>query len=83
MKGNHVHAHRAWELIRDRGELTTNEFRHLEHCRTCNDWLGTFVNQASKSGFHISFEIPPYEFPSRGQAAMEPFFRLERQVMDS
>jgi hypothetical protein len=65
----HVHPHRGWELIRDGGSLTEYEFDHLEHCQQCNDWLATFVNLARKTGFHISFEIPPYKLPPQLKAA--------------
>jgi hypothetical protein len=69
MRENHLHPHRAWVLIRDRGELTANEVDHLESCRGCNDWLITFVSQARKSGFHISFEIPLYQLLQPTKAA--------------
>jgi hypothetical protein len=65
----HLNPHRAWALIRDRGELTADEASHLEYCRSCHDWLATFVDQARKSGFPISFEIPEYQLPERKKAA--------------
>jgi hypothetical protein len=69
MIDNHLPPHRGWTLIRDSGALTPQEITHLEHCHQCHDWLVGFVNLARKTGFHISFEIPPYEIPKRREAA--------------
>jgi hypothetical protein len=68
-KDVHITSDRGWTLIRDRGELTPPEMAHLEHCKTCNEWLTTFVNLARKSGFVISFEIPDYTAPRLDNAA--------------
>jgi hypothetical protein len=60
MMEKHIHPHRGWALIRDGGVLTREEFKHLEYCHACHDWLVTFVTLARKAGFHITFEVPQY-----------------------
>jgi hypothetical protein len=58
MPGEHLHPHRGWALIRDRGKLSPEETAHLRTCSSCNDWLTKFADLARKAGFTISFEIP-------------------------
>jgi len=69
MTETHLDPHRAWILIRDGGTFTTVETNHLEHCRSCHDWIVTFVNQARKVGFSIKFEIPDFECGDQAVAA--------------
>jgi predicted anti-sigma-YlaC factor YlaD len=54
----HLSPERGWALIRDRGQLTSSETEHLRYCQSCNEWLSSFVANARKSGFTITFEIP-------------------------
>src|SRR5690242_12500099 len=39
VEDKHLTASRAWNLIRDGGQLTLPETGHLYYCRICNDWL--------------------------------------------
>jgi hypothetical protein len=55
----HLTANRAWNLIRDHGNLTMPEIGHLHYCKNCHDWLTGFVTAARNAGFPITFEIPP------------------------
>lgn len=66
---DHITSDRGWTMIRDRGEPTPPEMTHLEYCKTCNDWLSTFVELARKSGFVVAFEIPEYREPGHKRAA--------------
>jgi hypothetical protein len=68
MPEGHLGPHRGWELIRDEGTLAESEVSHLEECRACNTWLKSFVDLARKVGFHVPFEVPPYNLPDRKAA---------------
>jgi predicted anti-sigma-YlaC factor YlaD len=61
----HLTAGRAWNLIRDHGQLTTPEIGHLHYCQTCHDWLTSFAARARSAGFTITFEIPVCDNPIR------------------
>jgi hypothetical protein len=65
MTDEHLHPHRGWALIRDDGELTPAEIKHLERCSQCHSWLAKFTSLARKSGFKITFKIPPRQ--NRGE----------------
>jgi len=54
----HLEANRAWALIRDKGQLSLPEDRHLEECETCHIWMTRFVEMAKRAGFQVLLKVP-------------------------
>jgi hypothetical protein len=61
MLHKHFESHRAWTLIRDKGQLSPAETEHLRECKHCHLWFSNFAELARKAGFEIAFKIPPLE----------------------
>jgi hypothetical protein len=45
-------------LIRDGGQFSPEELRHLEDCAQCRDWLALFADLARGAGFKPEFQLP-------------------------
>lgn len=45
-------------LIRDGGNLSIEETRHLEVCSQCSQWLALFADLARGAGFKPEFQLP-------------------------
>ena len=54
----HLNPNRGWMLIRDGGQVSPEEKRHLEECRQCSEWLSLFADLARGAGFKPEFQLP-------------------------
>jgi hypothetical protein len=51
----HLQPNRGWTLLRDAGQFTPAEIKHLNNCQECTDWLGLFADLALNAG--IAFDV--------------------------